>query len=149
MISTYFTQQLYEKTGIELCIVTTEVMQREAVYQHVKTTPHRAVRDAVFMSMSFPGKTGALYWNIPCVRPYLEMTKECIPSMRISGVPKVGRDEPLAHPENNFGEILADARYTLFIKIHKIGDIFLVFPTLYSTPGYAPDEDSITVYILI
>ena len=49
-------QQLYEKTGMELCIVTTELMQREAVYYHVKTTPHRAIKDAVFMSMSIPGK---------------------------------------------------------------------------------------------
>ena len=41
------------------------------------------------------------------------------------------------------GEILAGARYALFLKIHEIGELFLVSPTLNSTPGYAPAEDGV------
>ena len=52
--------------------------------------------------------------------------------LSISGVPRGGRGGRLV---GDILEMLADARYTLFIKI---GGIFLVLPSLKSTLGYAP-----------
>ena len=51
---------------------------------------------------------------------------------------------PVAYPGvgevGDIVEMMVDTRYTLSIKIHEIGNIFLVLPTLglNSKPGYAP-----------
>ncbi|KAL8586395.1 hypothetical protein ACOMHN_023010 [Nucella lapillus] len=47
-------QQLYHKTGRELCIVVTNLSQMSAEYCHPKTTPDMPIRLAVRMSLSFP-----------------------------------------------------------------------------------------------
>ncbi|CAH1238838.1 Hypp5643 [Branchiostoma lanceolatum] len=48
-------KQLYKMSGIELCIVVTNLDQMTEEYCHVKTTPNMAIRKAVRMSMSIPG----------------------------------------------------------------------------------------------
>ncbi|XP_066301637.1 uncharacterized protein [Branchiostoma lanceolatum] len=48
-------KQLYKMSGIELCIVVTNLDQMTEEYCHVKTTPNLEIRKAVRMSMSIPG----------------------------------------------------------------------------------------------
>ncbi|XP_035671292.1 uncharacterized protein LOC118412511 [Branchiostoma floridae] len=48
-------KQLYKMSGIELCIVVTNLDQMTEEYCHVKTTPNLPIRKAVRMSMSIPG----------------------------------------------------------------------------------------------
>ncbi|CAH1246162.1 Hypp7665 [Branchiostoma lanceolatum] len=48
-------KQLYKMSGIELCIVVTNLDQMTEEYCHVKTTPELPIRKAVRMSMSIPG----------------------------------------------------------------------------------------------
>eukprot|EP00058_Branchiostoma_floridae_P013953 XP_002599441.1 hypothetical protein BRAFLDRAFT_122765 [Branchiostoma floridae] len=48
-------KQLYNMSGIELCIVVTNLDQMTEEYCHVKTTPNLPIRKAVRMSMSIPG----------------------------------------------------------------------------------------------
>ncbi|XP_035670646.1 uncharacterized protein LOC118412112 [Branchiostoma floridae] len=48
-------KQLYNMSGIELCIVVTNLDQMTEEYFHVKTTPNFSIRKAVRMSMSIPG----------------------------------------------------------------------------------------------
>ncbi|XP_078581056.1 uncharacterized protein LOC144864645 [Branchiostoma floridae x Branchiostoma japonicum] len=48
-------KQLYNMSGIELCIVVTNLDQMAEEYCHVKTTPNLPIRRAVRMSMSIPG----------------------------------------------------------------------------------------------
>eukprot|EP00058_Branchiostoma_floridae_P013955 XP_002599443.1 hypothetical protein BRAFLDRAFT_81059 [Branchiostoma floridae] len=48
-------KQLYSMSGIELCIVVTNLDQMTEEYCHVKTTPNFPIRKAVRMSMSIPG----------------------------------------------------------------------------------------------
>ncbi|KAI8521357.1 hypothetical protein Bbelb_011110 [Branchiostoma belcheri] len=48
-------KQLYKMSGIELCIVVTNLDQMTEEYCHVKTTPDLPIRKAVRMSMSIPG----------------------------------------------------------------------------------------------
>ena len=48
--------QLYNKTGMELCVVVTNLTNMEEEYFHPKTTPDVALRLAIRMSISIPGK---------------------------------------------------------------------------------------------
>ncbi|XP_048777511.2 uncharacterized protein LOC125681450 isoform X2 [Ostrea edulis] len=48
-------EQLYKKTGKELCVVVTNVNNMEENYLHPKTTPKMPLRKAVRMSISIPG----------------------------------------------------------------------------------------------
>lgn len=41
---------------MELCVVVTNVNAMRAEYWHRKTTPDMSIREAVYMSLSLPGK---------------------------------------------------------------------------------------------
>ena len=55
--------QLYNKTGMELCVVVTNLTNMEEEYFHPKTTPDVALRLAIRMSISIPGKKIS-FWKI-------------------------------------------------------------------------------------
>ncbi|XP_034310167.2 uncharacterized protein [Magallana gigas] len=48
-------EEHYKKTGLELCVIVTNVNRMREEYCHVKTTPDMPIRLAVRMSMSLPG----------------------------------------------------------------------------------------------
>ncbi|XP_050394210.1 uncharacterized protein YqhO-like, partial [Patella vulgata] len=48
-------KEVYKLTGIELCIVVTNLSQMSTEYCHLKTTPDMSIRLAVRMSMAIPG----------------------------------------------------------------------------------------------
>lgn len=48
-------EEHFKKTGIELCVIVTNVNRMKEEYCHVKTTPDMPIRLAVRMSMSLPG----------------------------------------------------------------------------------------------
>ncbi|GAB1601353.1 uncharacterized protein LOC115217505 isoform X1 [Argonauta hians] len=48
-------QDLYEKTGKELCVVAMNLNQKQEEYFHPKTTPRAIVRRAIKMSITTPG----------------------------------------------------------------------------------------------
>ncbi|RDD38546.1 Uncharacterized protein TrispH2_009591 [Trichoplax sp. H2] len=48
-------RELYDDTGIELCVLATNLNRLDAEYFHPKTTPHIPIYKAVRMSMSLPG----------------------------------------------------------------------------------------------
>ncbi|XP_014785274.1 uncharacterized protein LOC106880002 [Octopus bimaculoides] len=56
-------QELYEKTGKELCIVVLNLNRMREEYFHCKTTPTTAIRWAVQMSISVPGLFQPLTFN--------------------------------------------------------------------------------------
>ncbi|XP_021360664.1 uncharacterized protein LOC110455070 isoform X1 [Mizuhopecten yessoensis] len=56
-------EQLYDRTGKELCVVVTNVNNMSEEYCHPKTTPDMPVRLAVLMSMSIPGMFQVVKYN--------------------------------------------------------------------------------------
>lgn len=53
----------YKKTGLELCIIVTNVNHMTEEYCHVKTTPDMPIRLAVRMSMAIPGLFQATHYT--------------------------------------------------------------------------------------
>ncbi|KAK3109157.1 hypothetical protein FSP39_024196 [Pinctada imbricata] len=56
--------ELYEKTGKELCVVVTNLNHMTEEYCHPKTTPDMPIRLAVRMSMSIPGMFQATNYTV-------------------------------------------------------------------------------------
>lgn len=55
LMNAYLIFKHYKKTGLELCIIVTNVNHMTEEYCHVKTTPDMPIRTAVRMSMAIPG----------------------------------------------------------------------------------------------
>ncbi|XP_072034619.1 uncharacterized protein [Amphiura filiformis] len=53
-------EDLYRKSGVELCITVTNLHQMDCTYCHVKTTPDLPIRKAIRMSIAVPGIFGAV-----------------------------------------------------------------------------------------